>query len=280
MTDMGRRAGPGDMKKEDYDTDEDGVVDEVIAHKATHQDGGSDEVNVAGLSGLLADEQLSAWDAVSGKPSTFTPSTHKASHQNGGSDEVNVAGLSGALADEQLSAWDAVSDKPSTFTPSTHKASHENGGADEIDCTGLDGTGGAGILADGTSGRVLRALFMIIGNGTDTNTLKCRTGSLWNGHTVAQQDNIAKNATTGVWSLNSGGNQLHIETAGLGVNVLFCFAHIRVTDVNSHIRIAGRMQADRIRIECYETLSGANQDMTLLVGPGEIAVDLIYLTNA
>lgn len=96
MTDMGRRAGPGDMKKEDYDTNEDGVVDEVIAHKASHQDGGSDEVSVAGLSGALADEQLSSWAGVSGKPSAFTPSAHKASHQTGGSDELDLTGLLGA----------------------------------------------------------------------------------------------------------------------------------------------------------------------------------------
>jgi len=280
MTDMGRRAGPGDMTKEEYDVNEDGVVDEVIAHKASHQNGGSDEVNVAGLSGALADEQPSSWAGVSGKPSTFTPSAHKASHQNGGSDEINVAGLSGALADEQLSAWDAVSDKPSTFTPSAHKATHQNGGDDEIDCTGLDGTGGAGLLVDGTSGRVLRALFIIIGNGTDANTLKCRAGNLWNGHTVSEQNNIVKDGTTGVWSLNSGGYQLWIEVAGLGVNAVFCAAHMRCNDSNVALRVCGRVQTNRLRIECSGADSGADQDMTLAVNTGEICVDVLYITDA
>lgn len=42
------------------------------AHAASHQNGGSDEISVAGLSGLLADSQ--------------TPLAHAASHKDGGSD--------------------------------------------------------------------------------------------------------------------------------------------------------------------------------------------------
>ena len=57
------------------------------AHKTSHQDGGSDEISVLGLSGLLADAQ--------------TPLAHKTSHQDGGADEISVTGLSGLLADPQ-----------------------------------------------------------------------------------------------------------------------------------------------------------------------------------
>jgi hypothetical protein len=56
-------------------------------HKVNHQNGGIDELNVAGLNGLLADQQ--------------TPLGHVARHQNGGDDELNVAGLNGLLADQQ-----------------------------------------------------------------------------------------------------------------------------------------------------------------------------------
>jgi len=66
--------GIGDMLKSVYDTDGDGVVDEAEAvawdgvtgkpseytpeaHNTTHEDGGSDEIDVTDLSGLLADEQ-------------------------------------------------------------------------------------------------------------------------------------------------------------------------------------------------------------------------------
>jgi len=94
-------------------------------HSARHEDGGADEVSVAGLSGLLADAQ--------------TPLAHNTSHENGGSDEISVAGLSGLLADGQ--------------TPLAHAASHADGGSDPVDVTGLDGFPGGGttfLRDDGT----------------------------------------------------------------------------------------------------------------------------------
>lgn len=57
-------------------------------HASQHQKGGSDEIDVEALSGQLADEQLSAWAKVSGKPSTFTPSAHKTTHVGGGADKL------------------------------------------------------------------------------------------------------------------------------------------------------------------------------------------------
>jgi len=70
-------------------------------HHTTHENGGSDEVTVQGLSGTLADDQPSTWTLVTGKPSTFAPEAHKTSHQHGGTDEISVTGLSGTLADDQ-----------------------------------------------------------------------------------------------------------------------------------------------------------------------------------
>lgn len=49
------------------------------AHAADHQNGGADEVNVAGLSGELADNQ--------------PPKTHTASHQSGGGDAIKLDDL-------------------------------------------------------------------------------------------------------------------------------------------------------------------------------------------
>jgi hypothetical protein len=48
-------------------------------HKTTHQNGGTDELNVGGLNGLLADAQ--------------TPLAHKTSHQSGGSDAIKLDDL-------------------------------------------------------------------------------------------------------------------------------------------------------------------------------------------
>lgn len=121
------------------------------AHATAHEDAGADEINVAGLSGLLADAQNPTAHAIGGaahssdtlanintKISDATlddsgdprdPNAHNTSHQNGGSDEISVVDLSGLLADPQ--------------TPATHVATHEDGGADEIDVTDL-----SGLLAD------------------------------------------------------------------------------------------------------------------------------------
>jgi hypothetical protein len=59
----------------------------VSLDKSELENGGSQELNLAGLSGELADPQ--------------PPKAHKTSHQNGGSDEINVGGLDGVLADPQ-----------------------------------------------------------------------------------------------------------------------------------------------------------------------------------
>ena len=56
-------------------------------HAGSHEAGEDDELDVTGLSGLLADEQ--------------DPVNHAADHQNGGGDEISVTGLSGLLADAQ-----------------------------------------------------------------------------------------------------------------------------------------------------------------------------------
>lgn len=80
------------------------IVGAPAAHAASHQNGGTDEIDVTGLSGLLGTAQ--------------TPTTHATSHQNGGADEISVAGLSGELADPQ--------------PPKAHQSSHLSGGSDEI----------------------------------------------------------------------------------------------------------------------------------------------------
>ncbi len=68
-------------------------------HDSSHENGGGDEISVAGLSGLLADDQ--------------NPVSHASDHQDGGADEISVTGLSGLLADDQ--------------NPTAHAAEHVNG---------------------------------------------------------------------------------------------------------------------------------------------------------
>ena len=117
-------------------------------HASTHEDGGTDEISVAGLSGLLADGQ--------------TALAHASTHQNGGSDEISVAGLSGLLADGQ--------------TPLTHASTHQNGGADEISVTGL-----SGLLADGQTPLAHASTHQ--NNGADEISVAGLSGLLADGQT-------------------------------------------------------------------------------------------------
>lgn len=54
------------------------------AHKTSHENGGGDEISVAGLSGVLADPQ--------------TPATHASTHASGQSDQVDATGLQNVTA--------------------------------------------------------------------------------------------------------------------------------------------------------------------------------------
>lgn len=78
-------------------------------HSARHEDGGADEIDLTGLSGV---------------PAALT--THEA-------DTTSVHGIA------DTSALALTANHPSNATFNDHSARHENGGADEISIAGLDG---------------------------------------------------------------------------------------------------------------------------------------------
>jgi len=115
----------GDMLKSVYDLDNDGKVDAAEA---------ADSV---------------PWSGVTGKPSTYAPSTHKTSHASGGTDALSPADIGAAPAthshndlyyteteinalfntstghdhdgtDSKKITWANIDSKPTTFTPSAH----------------------------------------------------------------------------------------------------------------------------------------------------------------
>ena len=97
----GVQTGAGDMAQTVYDANQDDKIDATALndHAANHEDGGSDEIDVAGLSGELADNQ--------------PPKVHALNHQDTGGDEINVTGLAGLLADNQ--------------NPTAHSGEHTDG---------------------------------------------------------------------------------------------------------------------------------------------------------
>jgi hypothetical protein len=85
-------------------------------HSTSHQDGGGDEISIAGLVGKAADAQdpvghhvshePGGSDPISGVPSV--PTLHAASHESEGSDEISIAGLAGIAADIQKTGFAAA----------------------------------------------------------------------------------------------------------------------------------------------------------------------------
>lgn len=107
----------------------------VSDHKARHENGGADQISVAGLTGTLATAQ--------------TPVSHASTH-NGGADPVTPAGIGaepafskntafnknfGSIAGTVCEGNDArLSD---ARTPTAHKDSHKSGGSDALASTDL-----------------------------------------------------------------------------------------------------------------------------------------------
>jgi hypothetical protein len=103
------------------------------AHASTHQDGGSDEIVVTGLTGLLATAQ--------------TPAAHASTHNAGGSDAlaIDAAAGTGSLRTLGTAATSAAAGNDARLsdarTPTAHAASHNAGGSDALAIDAAAGTG-------------------------------------------------------------------------------------------------------------------------------------------
>jgi len=150
-----------------------------------------------------------------------------------------------------------------------------------ITASGTIKAGGAGVIGgDGTGGRILRASYLRIDNGTNASTLKCQLYSRWNGDAIAETDNIAKGATTGHFTLSSDGQTLKIEASGLSGNAIYSlgtiYGNYSTTDLIGNVRTESNDLVVRLR----NSNTGANEDMTVLVDTGLIYVEIFYITDA
>lgn len=136
------------------------------------------------------------------------------------------------------------------------------------------------LAGDSIAGRKLRASYLRIDNGTNAETLKCTVGSRWNGNTIAETDNIAKNATTGDFSLSADGKKLTIKASGLTGNALHSLGSVSRNLCTTDLTILAKAAANDIEIEVYNTSAGANLDLTVLVDTGLIEVEILYVTDA
>lgn len=106
-------------------------------HNSTHEDGGSDEINVGGLSGQLADAQTPISHNNTYHSTNYEPefSKNTAFNKNFGTGSTEVCvGNDARLSDSR--------------TPTAHSSSHETGGSDEIYFSQLEHTSGDPTLHD------------------------------------------------------------------------------------------------------------------------------------
>jgi hypothetical protein len=246
------------MLKSVYDANGDGVVDDVPAHKASHENTGTDEISVTGLSGELVDNQPLKAHALGG-----------AKHTSATLEQLNAL-ISNATLD----------DSDSARTPSAHKASHQDGGTDEIDVTGLVGTTPTALLGDATPGRVLRRIHLTIDNGTNANTIKPSTLSQWNGDTIPAEDNLPKGGETTNFALDEIGYSLTIKASGLTGNVVAVVAmNIYYNLCGTALTIQSYKSGNDINCYFYRDLDAVPQDLTVLVDTGLFALNITYLTD-
>jgi hypothetical protein len=141
------------------------------------------------------------------------------------------------------------------------------------------------IKGDGTVGRVLRLSTLTFANGTNAHTLKLTLTSVWNGDTIAEVDNVAKNATTGTyWTLNAGGTELKIESAGLsGTAIAVIGVNIRNNTSTTNFNCAGAVSGGDITITIQDADVGTDIDMAIDGGPidtGGWFIDILYISSA
>jgi hypothetical protein len=114
-------------------------------HAATHQNGGADELNVAGLSGLLADAQTPASHAITAHTGTLNHGAlgaiGAADHHSNANDPTadQKAAMDGAASPAAGNVFATMND----VGGGNHATTHQDGQPDEINVTGL-----SGVLAD------------------------------------------------------------------------------------------------------------------------------------
>jgi len=183
-------------------------------------------------------------------------------------------------ADMKKSVYD-TDDDAKVDAIDEHASSHEAGGTDEIDATDLVGAGGAGILGDGTAGRVLRSSRFIISNGTDATTIKCQLVSRWNGDDDGPTDNISKDSTVENYSLDINGFKITIATAALTATPLqILLGTIPHSSCATALYLNPKVDSNNLIVEFYDQATGAVVDLTTLVDTGSITLHLLYITDA
>jgi hypothetical protein len=137
------------------------------------------------------------------------------------------------------------------------------------------------IKGDGISNRVLRCLSMTIVDGTDANTLKISMSNVFSGDTSAWVDNVAKNATTGIFWLHNSGYQLKILDAGITGTLVAVLGGVQWQNQSGvAIESCFVMKSTNDITVTFLDLAGASVDITAMAAGKAIAVNILYVTDA
>lgn len=135
------------------------------------------------------------------------------------------------------------------------------------------------LLVDGTAGRVQRFATLTVDDGSNASTLKCTLANQFNGDVIAETDNVAKNATTGSFTLSATGQSLQIEAAGLSGNVLAALGVMK-SNASGDNTLTADIDPVSNDIDVSVRTGGTGADMTVLVDTGRMLFNIFYLTDA
>ncbi|MFC1567328.1 hypothetical protein ACFL3R_00640 [Thermodesulfobacteriota bacterium] len=135
------------------------------------------------------------------------------------------------------------------------------------------------ISGDGTAGRLLRVSRLTIEDATQASKIKCTLASIFNGDTIAAEDNLAKGGDTGSFNLDATGSQVHIESGGITGSATHVLMALIVDNGSGNvIYCKPSVVTSGITLE-FQLNDSTAYDLTSAVDTGTIVIDIIYLTT-
>ena len=135
------------------------------------------------------------------------------------------------------------------------------------------------LTGDGTAGRLLRVSRLTIEDATQATKVKCTMASIYNGDTIAAEDNIAKSGGT-LYELDATGSKVHLPATGITGNASHVLMANCVDNGSGNIfYIDPTIVSNGITLE-FQLNDSTAYDLTSAVDTGTIVVDIIYLTIA
>jgi len=188
--------------------------------------------------------------------------------------------------DSRLDALEAyIQSLPATICPETIPFEYFTPSIPYININKLEGIeSGAEVnewAGDGTN-VINRVSTLMLADGTAANTLKVTLVNEWNGDEIAETDNVAKNATTGDFTLDVAGAFLTIENSGLAGAVVALLGAFIKLNTATHIEVLslGHPGGD-IQLGFVADVALGYIDLTAAITAGKyIYVYLNYLIEA